>query len=517
MASKPNSCKLNNQKQEINNDIKNTAISLSTNEVVSRYGSANAEFIKGYTGIDNEIGIKLSKGLKDISKHKLNPEYIDQNIKQQAGYSAEVALTSKDNAELIIKGSKTRVSRSDDLLQYGKNHNVVDRVQVIDGQIISGTETQVKFVGNRNKLFKDITKTDGKFARYRGIKLEIPSEQYEGAVKYCKAEAINLRKNAIKAEENGKLEVAKQLREQADNYDELSKNIKDTGMTTNEAISYRMNPLKNTIKDIAKTSHRAGLEGAKYGVLIGGSISILQNIFSVAQGEKKLDEVALDVTKDTAFSGALGYSSAAVGSAIKSGMQQSSKKALQNISNTSVPTLVVSVCLSLGTSIKRYFNNEINGLEFLEEIGEKGSGMLSAGMMSALGQIAIPIPFLGAAIGGMIGYSLSSIFYKAVLDSGKMAKLAENRYKEIKYVQEYLREQIEIEKDIFLKFIEKEFLVINKEVNLLLDSIEKSDYDIDTFANQINQISNLLGKELQFKNQSEFNQFMGNKNKILKL
>lgn len=498
-------------------DIKNTTVALSTNEVVKRFGSANAEFIKGYTGVDNETGIRLAKGLKDISKHKLNPEYVKQNLKQQAGYSAEVALTSKDNAELIIKGSKIRVSRSDDLKQYGRNHNIVDRVQVIDGQIISGTETQMKFVGNRNDLFKDITQPDGKFARYRGIKLEIPTEQYEGAVEYCQQEAIKLKDNAIKAEKNGKLEVAKKLREQADNYEELSKNIKDAGMTTDEALSYRLNPLKNTIKDIAKTSHRAGLEGAKYGIIIGGTVSIVQNFFAVAQGEKKLDEVTFDVVKDIGFSGALGYSTAAVGSAIKSGMQQSSSKALQNISNTSVPTLVVNVCLSLGSSIKRYVNNEIDGLEFLEEIGEKGSGMLSAGMMASLGQIAIPIPFVGAAIGGMIGYSLSSIFYKAVLDSGKMAKLAEDRYKEIKKTQEYLREQIAIEKQTLLKFIEQEFSSINKEVNLLLDSIEKSDYDIDTFANQINQFSNLLGKELQFKNQSEFNAFMQDSNQILKL
>lgn len=512
-----NNIKLKNKKQEIKKDIKNTTISLSSNEVVNRFGSANAEFIKGYRGIDNEMGIKLAKGLKEISKHKLNPEYIDQNLKQQAGYSAEVALTSKDNAELIIKCSKTRVSRSDDLSQYGRNHNVVDRVQVIDGQIISGTETQMKFVGNRNDLFKDITKPDGKFARYRGIKLEIPSEQYEGAVEYCQKEALKLRNNAIKAEENGKVEVAKKLREQADNYEELSKNVKDTGMTTDEAISYRTDPLKNTIKDIAKTSHRAGLEGAKYGAIIGGSISVFQNIFAVAQGEKKLDDVALDVAKDVAFSGALGYSSAAVGAAIKSGMQQSSSKALQHMSNTSVPTLVVNICLSLGTSIKRYVNNEIDGLEFLEEIGEKGSGMLSAGMMATLGQVAIPIPFVGAAIGGMIGYSLSSIFYNAVLESGKMAKLAEDRYKEIKKVQEYLREQIAIEKQKLLEFIKKEYSSINKEVNFLFELIEKADYDVDTFANEINRFSNLLGKELQFKNQSEFNEFMHNPNQILKL
>lgn len=69
----------------------------------------------------------------------------------------------------------------------------------------------MKVVGNRDQLFKDITKPDGKFARYRGIKLEIPSEQYEGAIEYCK-EATRLRENAIRAEQKGNLEAANRLK-----------------------------------------------------------------------------------------------------------------------------------------------------------------------------------------------------------------------------------------------------------------------------------------------------------------
>jgi len=41
--------------------LDNTLNSLANTEVVERYGSANAEFIKGYTGVNNETGQKLQK------------------------------------------------------------------------------------------------------------------------------------------------------------------------------------------------------------------------------------------------------------------------------------------------------------------------------------------------------------------------------------------------------------------------------------------------------------------------
>jgi len=125
---------------EIEKDRARTASALSTHETVQRFGSANAEYVKGYRGVDNETGQRFAKGLVDIAQHKVNddPLYAAQNIKQQAGFSAEVATTSRDNAEAIINRSDVRTSRTDDLPQYGKNHNVVDRVQLLDGQVNRG-------------------------------------------------------------------------------------------------------------------------------------------------------------------------------------------------------------------------------------------------------------------------------------------------------------------------------------------------------------------------------------------
>ena len=41
---------------------------LAASETVSRFGSANAEYIKGFTGVDNETGQRLAKGLADIAR-----------------------------------------------------------------------------------------------------------------------------------------------------------------------------------------------------------------------------------------------------------------------------------------------------------------------------------------------------------------------------------------------------------------------------------------------------------------
>ena len=75
--------------------IQNISISSGARETVSRYGSAAAEFIKAYTGVDNEKGVTLSKGLKKISEYKINPENFEENTRQQAGFSAEVMITAK--------------------------------------------------------------------------------------------------------------------------------------------------------------------------------------------------------------------------------------------------------------------------------------------------------------------------------------------------------------------------------------------------------------------------------------
>lgn len=500
-----------NNRDEIARDSVRTAVSLSTSEVVSRFGSANAEYLKGYSGIDNETGQKFAKGLAGIAKHKVNPDpkYAQQNIKQQAGYSAEVAATSRDNAQSIIDGSKVRVSRSDDLPEYGKNHNVVDRVQLVDGEIIQGTQTQMKFVGDRNQLFAKIAKEDGEFARYRDVTLELPSEQFVGAQTYCRDKAQQLREQADTVEGLGKADIAKKLRLEAERYEQLAENLGDSGLTTEEAIFYRKHPKMATAMDIARTSHRAGLQGARYGAVIGGSISLLQNLLAIAQGQKDVCEAAQDLAVDTLKAGALGYGTAFVGAAIKGSLQQSGNQTLRALAGTSAPALAVNICLSLASSITRYVTGEISEAQLLSEVGEKGAGMLSSSMMAALGQLAIPVPFVGAAIGAMIGYTLSSLFYQSALDAARGAELSREQLARTRVIEAAARDRIAHEQAQLDDFTRREIPQLQRETLHLFSIVNAADANsADVFAAAINQYATLLGKQLQFHSIDEFNDFM---------
>ena len=557
--------------KEIRRDAIRTTEALSTHETVQRFGSASAEYIKGYRGVDNESGVRLAKGLADISKYKVNDNHAAQNIKQQAGFSAEVASTSRDNAEAIIRKSDVRVSRSDDLPQYGKNHNIVDRVQLVDGKVIDGSQAQMKFVGNRDDLFDKIARENGEFARYRGVKLELPTEQFEGdkaslikaqelreharklkekasdnsthaeeakkilsdvrklerdaksaesqaqsARDRCRSKAKEARNNANRAEEAGNSNAAAKLRIDADEYEKLADNVRDSGLTTEDAIYYRENPGTATLRDIGRTAHGAGLQGAKYGAIIGGSISVLMNCWAVAQGEKEVSEALPDIALDTVKAGALGYATAFAGSAIKGGMQQSSNQFTRQLASTSGPALALNICLSLGSTVNRFVTGEIDEAQLLTEVGEKGAGMLASGMMATVGQVAIPIPFVGAAIGGMIGYTLSSMFYQSALEAARDAKLSREQLLQIRAIEEAARERIALEHEQLEAFVSREIPQLRLETQNLLSSLSKVDIkNSDKLAENINHYAELLGKSLQFQSLNEFETFMSSDDTLI--
>lgn len=492
-------------------DVMRAGAAMATKETVDRFGSAAAEYVKGYRGVDNQTGQRFAKGLADIATYKVNvdPKMAENNIKQQAGFSAEVAATSRDNAEAIISGSKIRTTRSDDLARFGKNHNVVDRVQILDGEILHGTESQMKFVGNRDGLFRDIAKDDGKFARYRGVKLELPSEQFADAKAFCLKEAEILRDKALKVEKLGKADVAAKFRREAANYEELAENVRDSGLTTDQAIKYRTNPAIETIRDIARTSHRAGMEGAKFGAVIGGSVSLIKQLLAVAQNETTMRDAASQVGQDTVIAGGIGYATAFVGTSVKGVMEQSSSQGVRTLARTSAPTLIVSVCLSLGTSVKRYVCGEIGEAELLIEVGEKGAGMLSSGMFAAVGQLAIPVPVVGAALGGMVGYTLSSIFYQSALDAAKGAEQSRINLERVRLIETQARAHLAAEQSAFDAFMAHELPQLHLETRTLFLAIDTvGDAGVDALVTAVNRYATLLGKQLQFESKAEFDAFM---------
>lgn len=504
------------QQESTDSDLRNIAIASAEHELIQRYGTAGSQFLIGLRGINHETGQVFDRSLLKISQGNLNADYVNQNVKQQAGFSAEVASVSKRNAQAIINKESSRFSRSEDIAGYGKNHNVVDIVELLDDSEIT---SQMKFVKNPKDLLKDIACGEGKkkdFSRYLSVdKLEVPTEQVSEMKAICQSEAQKLTEQSEVLKNLGKTELADKALKQAKNYEALENKITDSGLTTEEAIKYRLDPKAMVRKDIAKVSHRAGVEGLKFGVAIGGSISAVNNIIAVYSGDKEFSEAVLATSKDTLISGATGYATAASGTAIKTYMAQSSKEVVRNISKSNMPAMVVTACLSTGKSIKKYTTGEIGEAELAEEIGLSMVGMMSSSMFAAIGQVAIPIPVLGALIGGMVGYALTNTMYQSFFEVLKDAKLSTEHRQLIEMQCEaakLLSKEYELRiKDLFAYRIQELEIYSNN----MFNALNSPNIDPDEFCLKMNRFAEELGTKISINNIAELDEAMTSEDSLI--
>ncbi|GAA7094344.1 hypothetical protein HpCHN30_13440 [Helicobacter pylori] len=91
-------------------------------------------------------------------------------------------------------------------------------------------------------------------------------------------------------------------------------------------------------------------------------------------------------------------------------MHNNANQVIQNLSNGSMPMMVVGVGVGSCRVLIKYFRGKINSVECLEKLGEKNTNFLSGIAMSGIGQLVIPIPVVGALIGGFVGAALSEAF-----------------------------------------------------------------------------------------------------------
>ena len=178
----------------------------AASEVVDRYGSAIKEHFVAYSGVDNETEKQLTKGLKSISQYKVNPENKYSNLKQQAGFSAEVKHVARKNAENIINKNGQRIVRTDDIGRV--NDQLYDHVTYDEhGNIIE--QSQMKFVGHdSSSALQKLASKDYQKYLDNNVPIDVPSEQYEGIKIEAEANAKSCYEQAKRLKQDGKLDIA---------------------------------------------------------------------------------------------------------------------------------------------------------------------------------------------------------------------------------------------------------------------------------------------------------------------
>lgn len=206
-------------------DLLNAGIAGAAYETVQRYGAAAKQHYVAYSGVDNEAGKTLVKGLKQIAEEKINPDYEFQNIHQQAGFSAEVKDVAKSNAESIIRGETTRKIRTDDLGRV--NDPLYDTVSIdANGDIIDGSGAQMKFLGASEKdttgagdAARALDKLQSKkFEKYldHDAKIDVPADQYDRMIQEANKKIEGLSRQLENQKNAGNTAQVQKIQERID-------------------------------------------------------------------------------------------------------------------------------------------------------------------------------------------------------------------------------------------------------------------------------------------------------------
>ena len=503
------------------------AISGASIDTVVRYGTAVKEHLSAYSGIDNDLGREWNRGLKDFSEYKISsdpnvdPKRYYTELKAKAGYTAEVKEVARSRAEEAILGKKPTTVRTDDLPGH-VNDPLYDITSEVDsaGNPIPGGSVQMKFRGKTPSECLDILSgSDCRKYVENDCKLMVPKDFYDG-VKERLADKISCVKKQIeRLEAGGNTEALARRKAELAKLETIDKNLVKSKVTNAEAVEGYLNPKTSTAKDVLNVSHRAGMAQLKMGAAIGGGMSLVRNLVDVFRGKKRVGDAVKSVAIDTSAAAAGSYGVAFTGAVIKGMSQNASSSYVRMLAKSSLPAYIATATFEIGKTMTQFLRGKIDGVQCIEELGVKGYCMTTSAMYAAIGQVAIPIPVLGAMAGSMLGYFIGSTSYKELKDCLKMAKLAreerirmerecENAIALIKECRTELQASID-------KYLKDETRFFDVAFNAIKECLEIG--DVDGYIAGTNEMIRRLGGTPQYSNKAEFDALMADPTKPLTL
>lgn len=203
---------------------------------------------------------------------------------------------------------------------------------------------------------------------------------------------------------------AEYIKKNADTLDDTQKRA-----MMHEQYKAEININANIAKTTLKNMHGVGVNAAKTAAKFGGSISAASNVCQVIKGEEDIETAVIHTALDTARVSAVSYGTSIGTQIIEGGVNKivantASKQLAQGLSTFvqgGGPAKVVVVITQAGDSVMRYIKGEITAVELIDELGEKGSGVVAA--MGA-GSVGLSVGTgAGALIGGIVGSILPGI------------------------------------------------------------------------------------------------------------
>ena len=369
-------------------------------------------------------------GLKDLSQWKINDAYREQNIRQQAGYAAEIISANKENAIAKISGSGLTTVRADDLSElFQRNDPYVDKVRIDTAGEIK-ERIQTKFIGKdgRDWLSKMMSQKYEKYLDGHVDKLECPKDYYDGVKDAIIARKENLGHQLQRVTADGNIEVAQTIQNKLNRLDQIDQMVEKSTVSYNEAKFARLHPKVYTSKMFAESVARLGnLEGIKQSGLAAGltvATSAVENISDFLDGSISMEELTTNIAQKSLAAGAIGYGGTFITTTISETMRASSNQLIRAVSGTCAPAAVVSFAVDSYEDISAFAQGKLDGGELAYELGESAAGIaggIGGGALvgGAIGSFAGPVgTAAGTIVGGVVGCVAATEAYETAISLG---------------------------------------------------------------------------------------------------
>lgn len=365
--------------------------------------------------------------LKQVREFCAAPEHIKGSMAAKHGEIAEHVQVRFENADNLIVGK-----------QPAYTFNGVGR-NAPEDYLKNGQPVQSKFVQESLSIdaIKEHLKKYPDFIA-KGGSYDIPRDYYEQIEKWLKLSPEELKN--LPSSENGSVtrKVVEKVREF-----EKANNVKFEDVVNPAQASYDEVQLGNVDKTIdskeqeinevdkeerqkynakAKASLKEGIVAASISAAIDGVLSFGTSFFSKINQKKNLSDFDkedwLDILKNTGIG------------VVRGGASGGGIYALTNVANMSAPLAACLVSATIGTVSQaiELAKGNISMDDFLYNIPEMAVNTAVSGIGAVVGQIAIPIPVVGAMVGSIVSTTVLGVIKDKVFDGGYYVLLNNAKY-----------------------------------------------------------------------------------------
>lgn len=411
------------------------------------------------------------------------------NAKQKAFGSGKPVRDPNSGAELLLRKQAAKLNYGTDWAEHLAETDHIVPVQKVHQKYKNDpwiSDKDIREVVNDPDNLQVVSRQQNNAKRAK------TNEEFYGDKEYLKEKDINISEKA-------------------------RKKAIEKGRKAEQEIDRKM--LRRKIGNVCNEFHNAGLQGAYNAGAMTAALSAMSNIAAVIKGEVTPEEALKNVAKDTLTSASAGYMLTGGTAVIARSLSNASSPFIRSLVKSNVPGQVVSAVMATGGTLMKYCKGEISTGDCIVELGQTGVSICATGYSMAVGQAVIPIPFVGAAVGAMVGAAMSGGLWRDLQSAIDSADRARAEYEEARRLSEQVRARLKQEREAFEKATQALFAERARAINegfALICEASKGD-DFDTLAMGLDTIARAFDKDIGIHNMAEFNAMMVDDNMAFEL